>query len=253
MEKRFAGRLVLITGAAGGMGRTLALRFAAEGAGLILTDVDEPGLQESATLVRAKDAECSTQRVNLAIESEILQFAQGIVGRHPRLDVLVNNAGLAYGEITTGFEKLSQEKWLRFLAVNTVAPLILAQALRPSIAAARGVILNMSSMASYMPATAYGVTKAALNSMTYGMASAFSVDGIRVNAIAPGLMETPASNANLSPDTQARVQSQQLLKLHGTADDIASLGLFLASDEGRFIDCEIVHCDAGNRMRGWRG
>jgi 3-oxoacyl-[acyl-carrier protein] reductase len=253
MEKRFAGRLVLITGAAGGMGRTFALRFAAEGAGLILTDVDEPLLEETASLVRAQGAEVSVHRVNLAIESEILQFAQMLGARHPKLHVLVNNAGMAYGEITTSFEKLSQEKWLRFFAVNTVAPLLLAQALRASIAATRGVILNMSSMASYMPATAYGVTKAALNSMTYGMANAFAADGIRVNAIAPGLMETPATKANLSAETQARVQSQQLLKLHGTADDIASLGLFLASDEGRFIDCEVVHCDAGNRMRGWHG
>jgi 3-oxoacyl-[acyl-carrier protein] reductase len=164
----------------------------------------------------------------------------------------VNNAGIAYGEITTAFETLSQEKWLRYFCVNTVAPLILAQALRAALAAARGTILNLSSMASYVPATAYGVTKAALNAMTYGMANVFGGEGIRVNAIAPGLMETPASNQHLPPETQARIQGMQLLKLHGTADDIASLGLFLASDEGRFIDCEIVSCDAGNRMRGFR-
>jgi 3-oxoacyl-[acyl-carrier protein] reductase len=253
VDLRFADRLVLITGAAGGMGRTFGQRFAAEGARLILTDVEQPGLEETAALIRAQGAECTTHRVNLSSESEILEFAAGVCSRHARLDVLVNNAGMAYGEITTGFEKLSQEKWLRYLSVNTLAPLILAQALRAPLAAARGVVLNMSSMASYVPATAYGVTKAALNAMTYGMANVFAVDGIRVNAIAPGLMETPASNANLAPETQARIQGMQLLKLHGTADDIASLGLFLASDAGRFIDCEIISCDAGNRMRGWRG
>jgi 3-oxoacyl-[acyl-carrier protein] reductase len=253
MNSRFADRLVLITGAAGGMGRTFGQRFAAEGARLILTDVEQSGLDETAARIRAHGAECAAHRVNLGSESEILEFAQTVRSRHPRLDVLVNNAGMAYGEITTAFENLSQEKWLRYLSVNTVAPLILAQALRAPLAAARGVVLNMSSMASYVPATAYGVTKAALNAMTYGMANVFAVDGIRVNAIAPGLMETPASNANLPPETQARIQAMQLLKLHGTADDIASLGLFLASDEGRFIDCEIVCCDAGNRIRGWRG
>jgi NAD(P)-dependent dehydrogenase (short-subunit alcohol dehydrogenase family) len=108
-------------------------------------------------------------------------------------------------------------------------------------------------MASYMPATAYGVTKAALNAMTYGMANVFGADGIRVNAIAPGIMETPASRASLPPGTYERVQSQQVLKLHGTADDIAALGVFLASDDARFITCEVVTCDAGNRLRGWRG
>ena len=119
-------------------------------------------------------------------------------------------------------------------------------------ASARGAILSVSSMASFMPGTAYGVTKAALNAMTYGMAGTFGADGIRVNAIAPGIMETPASRAELPPETYARVQGQQLLKLHGTAEDIAKLGVFLASDDARFITCEVVSCDAGNRLRGWR-
>jgi 3-oxoacyl-[acyl-carrier protein] reductase len=253
MAKRFADRRVLITGAAGGMGRAFAQAFAGEGAALILTDLEQQGLEETASLARAAGAECSTHRVNLAVEPEILQFADQMRGAHSRLDVLINNAGLAYGEVAHAFQGLSQEKWLHYFNVNTVAPLLLAQALRPLIASARGVILNISSMASYVPATAYGVTKAALNAMTFGMAQVFAADGIRVNAIAPGLMETPASRAHLTPDTHDRIQGMQLLKLHGTAEDIAALGLFLASDEGRFIDCEIVHCDAGNRLRGWRG
>lgn len=253
MAKRFAERRVLITGAAGGMGRAFAQAFASEGAALILTDIEQRGLEETASLVRGAGAECSIHRVNLAIEREISQFAEQMRGAHPQLDVLINNAGLAYGEVAHSFEGLSQEKWLHFFNVNTVAPLLLAQTLRPLLAkTGRGVVLNISSMASYVPATAYGVTKAALNAMTFGMAQVFAADGIRVNAIAPGLMETPASRANLPADTQNRIQGMQLLKLHGTAEDIAALGLFLASDEGRFIDCEIVHCDAGNRLRGWR-
>src|SRR5690606_18549659 len=143
-----------------------------------------------------------------------------------------------------GFVELSQEKWLRFLSINTVAPLLLGQALRPALAKARGAIVNISSMASYVPATAYGVTKAALNAMTYGMAQTFGADGIRVNAIAPGIMETPASKAQLPPETYARIQAQQALQLHGTAEDIASLCVFLASEQARFITCEIVACDA---------
>ena len=253
MAKRFADRQVLITGAAGGMGRAFAQAFAREGAGLILTDLEQSGLEETASLARAVGAQCSTHRVNLAVEHEISEFADQVRSAHARLDVLVNNAGIAYGEVAKAFESLSQEKWLHYFNVNTVAPLLLAQALRPPIASARGVILNISSMASYVPATAYGVTKAALNAMTYGMAQVFGADGIRVNAIAPGIMETPASRANLTSETYNRVQSQQALKLHGTADDIAALGLFLASDEARFITCEIAHCDAGNRLRGWRG
>jgi 3-oxoacyl-[acyl-carrier protein] reductase len=253
MPKALENRLVAITGAAGGMGLAFAKRFAGEGAELILTDVEEKGLEQAAAVLRGQGARCSTYRVDLAVETEILKFANDVAARSDRLDVLINNAGLAYGEVAHKFESLDQAKWLRFLSINTVAPLLLAQALRVPLAKAKGVVINISSMASYVPATAYGVTKAGLNAMTYGMANVFGADGIRVNAIAPGIMETPASRANLPPGTYERVQGQQLLKLHGTADDIAGLALFLASDDARFITCEIVNCDAGSRLRGWRG
>jgi 3-oxoacyl-[acyl-carrier protein] reductase len=253
MSKRFTGRVVLITGAAGGLGRVSALRFATEGAQLILADIDVAGLEETAGAIRNAGATCSTHRLDLAVESEIKAFGAQICSQHARLDVLFNNAGIAYGEINGPLETLSQEKWLRFLAINSLAPLLLAQALRPALAQAKGLVINQSSMASYSPAVPYGVTKATLNAITFGMANVFAGEGIRVNAIAPGLMETPAGKSGLSAETYARVQGMQLLKLHGTADDIAALAVFLASDEGRFINCEIVHCDAGNRIRGWRG
>jgi len=249
---RFVDRLVMITGAGGGLGRALALGFAREGARLILTDVDEPGMRETASLA-GQGQVASTHRVDLAVEREIHDLGAEICKAHPRIDVLYNNAGIAYGEITHAFEHLSQEKWLRYFAVNSVAPLLVAQSIRASLANAKGVILNQSSMASYVPASAYGVTKATLNSMTFGMAHAFAKDGIRVNAIAPGIMETPANKSALSPETYTRVQGTQLLKLHGTAEDIVALALFLASDEARFIDCVIVSCDAGSSIRGWRG
>jgi 3-oxoacyl-[acyl-carrier protein] reductase len=253
MTNRFADKRVVITGAAGGMGLAFAQRFASEGAQLILTDVDAVGLAKAAATLREKGAQCSTHHLDLCVESEIKQFAAQVCAEHVQLDVLINNAGMAYGEIAHGFADLSQEKWLRFFNINTISPLILANALRPTLAKGPGVILNITSMASYMPGTAYGITKAALNAMTYGMAGSFAAEGIRVNAIAPGVMETPASIASLPPGTFERVQGQQMLKLHGTADDIAALAAFLASDDARFIDCEVITCDAGNRLRGWRG
>jgi 3-oxoacyl-[acyl-carrier protein] reductase len=249
---RFADRTVLITGAGGGLGRAFARHFAAEGAALVLTDIDAPLLDETAALLRAANAPCETHRLDLSSEAGILSFAAEVSSRHPRLDVLVNNAGLAYGEIAHGFADLGQQKWLHYLSVNTLAPLILAQALRPALAAASGNIINISSMASFMPATAYGITKSALNAMTFGMAQQFGAQGIRVNAIAPGIVATPASSSQLPPGTFERIQSQQALRRDGSADDICALALFLASDEARFITAEIVSCDGGNRMRGWR-
>jgi 3-oxoacyl-[acyl-carrier protein] reductase len=253
MNKRFTGRIVLITGAAGGLGRVCALRFAQEGAQLILTDVNEAGLQETAAEIRSCGTTCSAHALDLAAEAEIKAFGARICREHARLDVLFNNAGVAYGEINGPIESLSQEKWIRFLSINSLAPLFLAQALRPALSKAKGVVINQSSMASYAPGVPYGVTKATLNAITFAMASGFGADGIRVNAIAPGLMETPANRGGLTAETYARIQGLQMLDLHGTADDIAALAVFLASDDARFINCEIVSCDAGNRIRGWRG
>lgn len=252
MNKRFDGKIVVITGAGGGLGQTSAVRFAREGATVVLLDINAEGLRESAALIEQEGARCSSYVFDIADEEQVKRVGAEICAAHPRIDVLYNNAGIAYGEITRFIDAFDQAQWLRYLSINTISPLLMAKALRPSLAAARGVILNQSSMAANAPSTAYGVTKAALNSMTYGMAHVFSADNIRVNAIAPGLMETPANKAGLTSETYARVQAMQLSNLHGTADDIASLALFLASDDGRFINCEVVCCDAGSRLRGWR-
>jgi 3-oxoacyl-[acyl-carrier protein] reductase len=252
MLKRFDGKWVLVTGAAGGMGRAFASAFAAEGASLALTDVSVAGLAEAADELSAQGTRCFTHAADLSVEEETLRLASVVSEHCSQLDALINNAGLAYGEIARAFETLSQSQWLHYFAVNTVAPLRLAQSLRAHLARARGVVLNVSSMASYVPGTAYGVTKAALNAMTYGMASAFGADGIRVNAIAPGIMDTPAAMSSLPPGTFERIQSQQMLNLRGDAQDIAALALFLASDAARFVTCEVISCDAGNRVRGWR-
>ena len=252
MGERFRDKVVLVTGSAGGLGRGFALGFGREGAHLVLADVNVPGLEETAALLREHGATSSIHQVDLAVESEIKAFAADVQGAHLQLDVLVNNAGLAYGEISTGFDGLGQAKWLHFLAVNMVAPLLLAEALRDQLAIGPGAIVNISSMASYMPGTAYGITKSALNAMSFGMAHSFGKQAIRVNSIAPGLMETPASKLGVAPENWARLQSMQMLARAGGPDDIVNLGLFLASDDARFITNEIIHCDAGHPLRGYR-
>ncbi len=252
MEKRFVGHNVVVTGAAGGMGRALARGFGREGAHLILADNAEAGLRETAEVLGAEGITCTTHVINLASEAEIKALGEEICGTYARIDVLLNNAGIAYGDIHAPIETISQEKWLLYFSVNTVAPLLLGQALRPSLARASGVIVNQTSSASFVPANAYGLTKQGLNAMTLGMAYAFGKDDIRVVAVAPGIMETPASRDSLAPETYARVQAMQVLKRHGTPEHIVDLTLFLASAAASFITAEIVSCDAGSTMRGWR-
>lgn len=252
MTDRFKGKLVLVTGGAAGLGRAIALAFAREGADLILVDINEQGLAETSADIAALGVACETHRVDLSVEEEIKALGAEVGASHDRLDVLINNAGMHMGEIASAFLELSMDKWLRYFAINSVSPVLLARELRPLLATAKGVIINQSSMAANVPGTCYGITKATLNAMTYAMAMHFGPDGIRANAVEPGLMETPASKQGVGDENYKRIQAMQMVEGHGTAEDIANLHVFIASPEGRFINCEVIACDNGNRMRGWR-
>lgn len=252
MANRFSGKTILVTGSAGGLGRAYALAFGREGAHLILADINEAGLAESKRLVEEVGGNASVHRLDMAVEAEIQAFGAEIVAKHERVDVLINNAGLHAGEIARGFFGLGQAKWQHFFAVNTIGPMLLAEAIRPALAKAKGVIINKCSMASYNPATAYGITKASLNVFTHAMAMQFGVDEIRCVGIAPGLMETDAARGGVADDNWERLKGMQSVKRQGTAEDIANLGVFLASDKGSFINNQVILCDGGNQMRGFR-
>ena len=118
MPERFTNKVVVVTGAAAGLGRALAIGFAREGAQLVLADRNVEGLHETAAALREAGADSSVHVVDLAVESDIVALAGGITARHEAVDVLVNNAGLAYGEVAYAFEALSQAKWLHFLSVK---------------------------------------------------------------------------------------------------------------------------------------
>jgi 3-oxoacyl-[acyl-carrier protein] reductase len=252
MAKRFDGKTLLVTGAAAGLGRAHALAFAREGAQVIIVDIKEDGMAETARLVEAEGVAASVHRCNMSSESEIQALGREVLAAHPRLDVLINNAGLHMGEIARGFFGLGMAKWQHFYAVNVFGPLLLAEAVRPALAAAKGLIINKSSMASFTPQTAYGITKASLNLFTDAMANQFGADEIRCVAIAPGLMITEATRASLGEEKWAQLMGQQLVRRAGTAEDIANLAVFLASDEGSFINNQVILCDGGNKMRGFR-
>lgn len=252
MAQRFAGKTVLVTGGAAGLGRAHAFAFAAEGAHLILSDVNEDGLQESCALITKIGGSAEFHRCDMSSEADIHALGRTVVARHAKLDVLINNAGLHQGEIARGFSDLNQAKWQHYFAVNSLGPLLLAEALRPSLAAAKGLVINKSSMASYNPATAYGITKGLLNILTHAMATQFAADNIRCLAIAPGLMETPAAKGGIPDEHWQRLTAMQSVKRQGSAEDIAQLALFLASDEGSFINNQVITCDGGHQMRGFR-
>lgn len=253
MSDRFSGKTVMVTGGAGGLGRAIAEAFANDGAAIVLVDMDGDRLAATSAEMAAQGTTVSTITANLSQEADIAAVAEQFAQSNDKLDILVNNAGIAYGETSTGFFGLGMDKWQHVMAVNTLAPLLLAEVLRPQLAAANGaLIINQCSMAAYMPATAYGVTKAALAAVNFGLATQLSGDGVRSVGIAPGLMATEANAEHLPAAQQEQLRSMQLNpKRGGTAQDIANTCVFLASDEGGFINNMIVNVDGGHQMRGW--
>jgi 3-oxoacyl-[acyl-carrier protein] reductase len=252
MSGKFLGKTILITGGAAGLGQAYALAFASEGARIIVADLNEAGMAETKSMVEALEGTCECHHVDMGKEDSINALGAAVMANHPRLDVLINNAGLHLGEIARGFFGVGMVKWQHWFAVNTIGPLLLAEALRPALKAAKGLIINKSSMASYQPQTAYGITKASLNVFTHAMAAQFGADEIRCVAIAPGLMETLAAKGGVADDNWEHLKAMQSVKRQGTAEDIANLGVFLASDEGSFINNQVILCDGGNAMRGFR-
>jgi 3-oxoacyl-[acyl-carrier protein] reductase len=252
MAGAFTGKTVLVTGGAAGLGRAYALRFGGEGAHLILADINEAGMAAVKAEVEAVGGTAECHRCDMSSEPDIQALGAAVCAAHPKLDVLINNAGLHLGEIARGFFGLGQARWQHFFAVNVIGLLLLAEAVRPALKAAKGLIINKSSMASYQPQTAYGMTKATVNVFTHAMAAQFGADDVRCVAIAPGLMETPAAKDGVADDNWERIKSMQAVKRQGTAEDIANLGYFLASNEGSFINGQVILCDGGNQMRGFR-
>lgn len=249
----FTGKNVLVTGGAGGLGRAIGEAFAAEGAALVLVDIDGERLAATCKDLADQGHAVTAITADLSDEAAIRSVGAKLAEAHDRLDVLVNNAALAYGEIAHGFLGLGMEKWQRFFTINTIAPLLLAEAVKPQLAAAKGLIVNQCSMAAYVPGTAYGVTKAALAAMNFAMASHFAADEVRVVGIAPGLMATEANQQSLPPETHERLRAMQLApKRGGTPQDIANACVFAASEEGSFLNNTILNVDGGHQMRGWR-
>ncbi len=249
---KFTGKSVLVTGGAAGLGRAYAVKFGGAGAHLILADIEASGMDETKAMVESAGGSAECHICDMSDESAIQALGAAVITKHEKLDVLINNAGLHMGEIARGFFGLGQAKWHHYFAVNTIGPLLLAEALRPALAKAKGLIINKSSMASYQPQTAYGITKAALNVFTHAMASQFAADEIRCVAIAPGLMETPAAQEGVEAAHWERLKSMQAVNRQGTAEDIANLGYFLASQEGSFINNQVILCDGGHQLRGFR-
>lgn len=185
------GKLALITGAAAGIGRALAIELAEQGADLLLVDVDRAGLAETAAVAGRSGARVETRVADLGLEDEVRRVADWVRGEYGRLDLLVNNAGVAY---YGGTDEMSEPQWRRVLEVNLLAPLQLTHELLPCLLQSpQGHVVNMSSIAGLVAVArlaAYNATKFALVGFSESLRAEYGPRGLGVTAVCPGLVRT---------------------------------------------------------------
>jgi 3-oxoacyl-[acyl-carrier protein] reductase len=191
---RFAGKIVLITGAGAGIGRHYAHRFGAEGAAIAVTDVDATAARRVADELTAAGVTATAHAMDVADPAAVGAVVREVGDRFGGIDVLVNNAGIHLGDAQLPYTLDAIPRWRTVFEVNVLGALSCAVACRPSMAGRDGAsIVNHSTMAAYGPTGAYGSSKLALNSLTLSLATEFGPDGIRVNGIAPGLVDSESA------------------------------------------------------------
>ncbi len=260
---RLADKVAVVVGAGQtpgatiGNGRATAIRFAEEGARVLLVDRDAASAEETLALCRDRGGDGSVFEADITREADCEALIAACVARYGRVDVLHNNVGIGAGD--RGAASMTVEVWDRIFDTNLKGIMLVCKHALPVMRRqGHGVITNISSVAAVCAVgiVAYKASKAALNAYTHSVASGNAARGIRANVIMPGLMNTPmaiegyvAAGRDRQQLIQARNAQVPLGGKMGDAWDVANAALFLASDEARFITGVCLPVDGGQSAR----
>ena len=259
--KKLDGMVAIVTGAGSsgpgvGTGKAISVLFAREGARVVLVDRYEERAKETLALIDAEGGTGTIVTADLADVSASQAIVDEAVDRYGTVDVLVNNAAIT---LPAGILDTTPEQYHEVVATNLTAPFMLTRAVLPvMVAAGGGSIVNITSIAAIRGQggngqTAYATSKAGLMGLMTDVADAFGSAGVRVNCIAPGIIDTPMRNAILArggrDPKSIDLTSRTSLGIEGDAWDIARAALFLAGPDGRYITGVLLPVDGGSTAR----
>ncbi len=246
----FTGKVAIVTGSAGGIGQAYAEALASAGASVVVADIDAAGAGAVAAGIEERGATATAVGVDVADPGSATAMAETTTERFGGIDFLVNNAAI-FGTmkldllLTVDWEYLN-----RFLSVNMLGALNCVRACYPAMRArGGGAIVNQSSTAAYLYAGFYGLAKAGVNSITQQLAHELGGDQIRINAIAPGPIDTEASRTVVPDAFMQPILAGLAIKRQGLPSDLTGLCLFLLSDQASWITGHVFNVDGGQVVR----
>ena len=260
---RLEGKVAIVVGGGQtpgdtiGNGRATAIVFAREGARVLVADRDGASAEETGRLIGEAGGIASAFEMDVTDDAACAATVQAALDRYGQIDILHNNVGVGAGDAGAG--RIEMAQFERIMRVNLEGPMLMCRHAVPHMRERGGAITNISSIASIAGMTnmaAYKTSKAALNALTQSLALANARFGLRVNALLPGLINTPMAVEGISAargiakeDLIAARDRQVPMGKMGTAWDVAHAALFLASDEARFITGVLLAVDGGQSLK----